>query len=172
MTEARSQLRSQRLRFVNHQGDALRLGMNWTEEDLGKPQVLLESSYGHGHPEMHYAAAILSADPVLNMTTAIVTDGRYSGAMRGPCTGHVARAAIDGGPIGLVADGDPIGIDAPRRRLDIVGTAGERCEQAELEATLAQRRRIFRPPRPRYECGILSLYSRVARAASHGASII
>ncbi|MFC5219592.1 dihydroxy-acid dehydratase [Streptomyces coerulescens] len=43
-------LRSQRLRFVNHQGDALRLGMNWTEEDLGKPQVLVESAYGMGHP--------------------------------------------------------------------------------------------------------------------------
>src|SRR6266536_1180952 len=44
------QLRSQRLRQVNFQGDALRLGMNWTEEDLGKPQVLVDSAYGHGHP--------------------------------------------------------------------------------------------------------------------------
>jgi dihydroxy-acid dehydratase len=40
------QLRSQRLRMVNHQGDALRLGMNWTEEDLGKPQILVDSAYG------------------------------------------------------------------------------------------------------------------------------
>lgn len=39
-------LRSQRLREVNFQGDALRLGMNWTEDDLGKPQVLVESAYG------------------------------------------------------------------------------------------------------------------------------
>jgi len=44
------QLRSQRLRQVNFQGDALRLGMNWTEEDLGKPQVLVDSAYGMGHP--------------------------------------------------------------------------------------------------------------------------
>jgi dihydroxy-acid dehydratase len=43
-------LRSQRLRRVNHQGDALRLGMNWTEEDLEKPQVLVESAHGMGHP--------------------------------------------------------------------------------------------------------------------------
>ena len=43
-------LRSQRLRLVNHQGDALRLGMNWTEEDLGKPQVLVDSADGMGHP--------------------------------------------------------------------------------------------------------------------------
>src|SRR3954465_15201632 len=44
------ELRSQRLRRVNHQGDALRLGMNWTEEDLAKPQILVESAYGMGHP--------------------------------------------------------------------------------------------------------------------------
>src|SRR5919199_1839260 len=43
-------LRSQRLRAVNFQGDALRLGMNWTEEDLAKPQVLVDSAYGMGHP--------------------------------------------------------------------------------------------------------------------------
>jgi dihydroxy-acid dehydratase len=50
MTTSRPLLRSQRLRLVNHQGDALRLGMNWTEEDLGKPQVLVDSAYGMGHP--------------------------------------------------------------------------------------------------------------------------
>src|SRR5215212_9288768 len=44
------ELRSQRLRRVNHQGDALRMGMNWTDEDLGKPQILVESAYGMGHP--------------------------------------------------------------------------------------------------------------------------
>src|SRR5262249_20209759 len=46
----RARLRSQRLREINFQGDALRLGMNWTEEDLTKPQVLVESAYGMGHP--------------------------------------------------------------------------------------------------------------------------
>jgi len=46
----RKRLRSQRLREVNFQGDALRLGVNWTVEDLGKPQVLVESAYGMGHP--------------------------------------------------------------------------------------------------------------------------
>jgi dihydroxy-acid dehydratase len=50
MGQAGPLLRSQRLRMVNHQGDALRLGMNWTEEDLGKPQVLVDSAYGMGHP--------------------------------------------------------------------------------------------------------------------------
>ncbi|HUB42982.1 MAG TPA: dihydroxy-acid dehydratase [Streptosporangiaceae bacterium] len=133
--------------------------------------IRYEGPRANGMPEMYYAAAILSADPVLNTTTAIVTDGRYSGAMRGPCIGHVAPEALDGGPIALVEDGDLISIDVPRRRLDIVGVAGETRKPQEVEEALAERRRIWRPPRPRHETGILSLYSRVARSAPEGASI-
>jgi len=133
--------------------------------------IRYEGPRANGMPEMYYAAAILSADPVLNTTTAIVTDGRYSGAMRGPCIGHVAPEAIDGGPIALVEDGDLISIDVPRRRLDIIGVVGETREPEEIEEVLAERRRIWRQPRPRHETGILSLYSRVARAAAEGASI-
>jgi len=133
--------------------------------------IRYEGPRANGMPEMYYAAAILSADPVLNTTTAIVTDGRYSGAMRGPCIGHVAPEALDGGPIALVEDGDLISIDVPRRRLDIVGIAGETRKPEEIEEMLAERRRIWRQPRPRHETGILSLYSRVARDAAEGASI-
>jgi dihydroxy-acid dehydratase len=43
-------LHSQHLRTINFQGDALRMGMNWTEEDLAKPQILIDSAYGMGHP--------------------------------------------------------------------------------------------------------------------------
>src|SRR6201988_4582669 len=50
MTFERAQLHSQKLRGVNFQGDSLRMGMNWTEEDLSKPQVLVDSAYGMGHP--------------------------------------------------------------------------------------------------------------------------
>src|SRR5215470_10587827 len=50
MTFDARKLRSQRLRDVNFQGDALRMGMNWTEEDLAKPQILVDSAYGMGHP--------------------------------------------------------------------------------------------------------------------------
>jgi dihydroxy-acid dehydratase len=133
--------------------------------------IRYEGPRANGMPEMYYAAAILSADPVLNATTAIVTDGRYSGAMRGPCIGHVAPEALDGGPIALVEDGDLISIDVPRRRLDIVGVAGETRKPEDIDEALTERRRIWRPPRPRHETGILSLYSRVARAAAEGASI-
>jgi dihydroxy-acid dehydratase len=133
--------------------------------------IRYEGPRANGMPEMYYATTILSADSALNTTTAIVTDGRYSGAMQGPCIGHVAPEAIEGGPIALVVDGDLIEIDLPRRLLAIVGVGGEHREPAEVEAILAERRRIWKPPLPRHDNGILALYSRVARATSEGASI-
>jgi len=133
--------------------------------------IRYEGPRANGMPEMYYAAAILSADPVLNTTTAIVTDGRYSGAMRGPCVGHVAPEALIGGPIALVEEGDLIEINIPERRLAVVGTNGEQQSPETIEETLARRRDIWKPPRPRHETGILSLYERVARDASEGASI-
>jgi len=133
--------------------------------------IRYEGPRANGMPEMYYAAAILSADPVLNTTTAIVTDGRYSGAMRGPCIGHVAPEAIEGGPIALVTDGDLIEINVPERRLAIVGVDGAHRAPGDIEAILADRRSIWKPLRPRHDSGILALYSRVARGASEGASI-
>jgi dihydroxy-acid dehydratase len=133
--------------------------------------IRYEGPRANGMPEMYYAAAILSADPVLNTTTAIVTDGRYSGAMRGPCIGHVAPEALDGGPIALVEEDDLIEINIPQRRLAVVGTGGEHKPPDVIGQTLAGRREIWKPPRPRHDTGILSLYSRVARGAAEGASI-
>jgi dihydroxy-acid dehydratase len=133
--------------------------------------IRYEGPRANGMPEMYYAAAILSADRVLNTTTAIVTDGRYSGAMKGPCIGHVAPEALDGGPIALVEENDLIEINAPERRLAIVGIKGEHRPADEVEAILAKRRSIWKPPQPRHASGILSLYSRVAGDTSLGASL-
>jgi dihydroxy-acid dehydratase len=133
--------------------------------------IRYEGPRANGMPEMYYASAILAADEVLNTTTAIVTDGRFSGAMRGPCVGHVAPEALNGGPIALVEEGDLIEINIPERRLAIVGTGGEHQSPESIDATLAQRRRIWNPPKRRHDTGILSLYERVARDAAEGASI-
>jgi dihydroxy-acid dehydratase len=78
--------------------------------------IRYEGPRARGMPELYYAAAILAADPVLNSTTALVTDGRYSGAMQGPCIGHVAPEALDGGPIALVEEDDLIEVNVPERR--------------------------------------------------------
>ncbi len=158
-------------RVFEHEDDAVHA---LVRRELTPGDVMViryEGPRANGMPEMYFAAAILSADPVLNVTTAIVTDGRYSGAMRGPCIGHVAPEAIDGGPIALVAENDLIEINVPERRLAIVGIQGERRTADQVEQVLTERRRDWKPPQPRHGRGILSLYSRVARGAPEGASI-
>ena len=134
--------------------------------------IRYEGPHANGMPEMYFAAAILSSDPVLNSTTAIVTDGRYSGAMRGPCIGHVIPEALDGGPIALVEENDLIELNVPERRLAVVGIDGQPRPQDEVTEILAQRRERWSPRPPRHTRGILSLYEQIASSASHGASLL
>jgi dihydroxy-acid dehydratase len=134
--------------------------------------IRYEGPRANGMPEMYFAAAILSADPELNHTTAIVTDGRYSGAMSGPCVGHVTPEALEGGPIALVEEDDLIELNAPERRLAIVGTEGQPRPEDEMTEILAERRARWSPRAGRHSHGILSLYEQVASGASHGASLI
>jgi dihydroxy-acid dehydratase len=131
--------------------------------------IRYEGPRANGMPEMYFASAIIAADPALNHTTALITDGRYSGAMKGPCIGHVTPEAIDSGPIALVEDGDLIEINIPERRIGIVGIAKKSVEPEVVERTLADRRMIWAPPPLRHNRGILSLYSRVASGSSEGA---
>ncbi|MGQ9720522.1 MAG: dihydroxy-acid dehydratase domain-containing protein, partial [Candidatus Jordarchaeum sp.] len=73
---------------------------------------------GPGMKEMLKPTAALIGTGLGN-SVAIVTDGRFSGATRGPCIGHVDPEAMNGGPIAVVKDGDIISIDIPNRRLDL-----------------------------------------------------
>ncbi len=90
---------------------------------------------------------------------ALVTDGRFSGGTHGYCVGHVAPEAVDGGPIGLVADGDRIIIDAGARTIDLLVD----------EATLAARRLDWKLPEPRYTTGVLAKFARLVTGADRGA---
>jgi dihydroxy-acid dehydratase len=92
-------------------------------------------------------------------SVAMITDGRFSGATRGPCIGHVSPEAYAGGPIALVAEGDMVEVDIPARRLDL-------CVD---EAELARRRAAWRPRTPAVTSGFLELYSRTVRPAEDGA---
>ncbi len=76
---------------------------------------------GSGMPEMFYTTEALCADPELVSSTAIITDGRFSGASKGPCIGHVSPEAAEGGEIGLLKDGDRIRIDIPSRIIEALG---------------------------------------------------
>ncbi len=90
---------------------------------------------------------------------ALVTDGRFSGGTRGLCVGHVAPEAVDGGPIGLVADGDRVIFDVAARRIDLdVGSQ-------ELSARQAN----WKLPEPRYRHGVLAKYARLVTGAEKGA---
>jgi dihydroxy-acid dehydratase len=90
---------------------------------------------------------------------ALITDGRFSGATHGFCVGHIAPEATDGGPIAFVNDGDPILIDVPNRRLDVLVD----------EAEMAKRRAGWKPNTARYTSGFLGKYARVVQSASRGA---
>jgi dihydroxy-acid dehydratase len=133
--------------------------------------IRYEGPRGNGMPEMYFASAVLDADPVLGQSTALITDGRYSGAMKGPCIGHVSPEAADGGPIALVEEGDLIEINIPERKLALVGLHGHRATEAEIRAALEDRRARWTAPPPRHTSGILSLYAQVAGTASSGASL-
>ncbi len=90
---------------------------------------------------------------------ALITDGRFSGGTRGACVGHVSPEAAEGGPIGLLKDGDVISIDIPARRLDVRLPAEE----------LARRKQAWVPPEPRFKTGWLARYTKMATSASTGA---
>src|SRR5207245_8154278 len=89
----------------------------------------------------------------------LITDGRFSGGTYGLVVGHVAPEAAVGGTIALVRDGDPITIDAERRRLEL-----------DLpEAELGRRRAAWTPPAPGYTAGVLAKYAKLVSSASLGA---
>lgn len=133
--------------------------------------IRYEGPRANGMPEMYFASAVLSADPVLGRTTALITDGRYSGAMQGPSIGHVSPEAADGGPIALVEDGDLIEVNIPERKLAMVGIHGRRAADDEIARVLADRRAHWTAMPSRHHTGILGLYSRVATEAASGGEL-
>ncbi|WP_305041212.1 dihydroxy-acid dehydratase [Geoalkalibacter sp.] len=95
----------------------------------------------------------------LGDSVALITDGRFSGGTRGPCIGHISPEAAEGGPIALVADGDPIVLDIPARSLEL------KVDDAILE----ERRRAWQKPEPKIKGGWLARYAKVVTSAYTGA---
>lgn len=131
--------------------------------------IRYEGPRGSGMPEMFYTGEAICADPKLASSVALITDGRFSGASRGPVIGHVSPEAAVGGPIALVEEGDLIQIDIPNRLLAIVGVKGEPKTPAEMDEILAQRRANWQPKPPKYKHGLLKLYSQHAVSPMKGA---
>jgi len=122
--------------------------------------IRYEGPKGSGMPEMFYTTEAIASDPELIETIALITDGRFSGATRGPAIGHVSPEACEGGPIALVEEGDLIHIDIPARKLDITGINGMPKTPEEIEAILCERRKQWKKPESPYTTGILSIYTK------------
>ena len=130
--------------------------------------IRYEGPRGSGMPEMFYTGEAVCADPKLAASVALITDGRFSGASRGPVIGHVSPEAAAGGPIAFVEEGDLIEIDVEARRLEIVGIHGERKTPEEIDAVLEERRKNWKGFTGRYRHGLLKLYAEHAVSAMKG----
>jgi dihydroxy-acid dehydratase len=95
----------------------------------------------------------------LDDKVALITDGRFSGATKGAAIGHVSPEAAEGGPIGLLEEGDRIAIDIEERSINVKLS----------EAELARRREGWKPPPPKVKSGYLARYARQVSSASTGA---
>jgi len=112
---------------------------------------------GPGMPEMLTpTSAIMGAG--LGKDVALLTDGRFSGGSHGFIIGHITPEAAEGGPIGLVRDGDRITIDAARCEIAV--------EVSDQE--LATRRAAWKAPAPKATTGVLAKYIRLVKPASQG----
>jgi dihydroxy-acid dehydratase len=127
-----------------------------------------EGPRGSGMPEILATTEALVTVPALS-NTAIVTDGRFSGATRGPCIGHVSPEASRGGPIALIADRDLISIDIPNRTLAVIGCNGKQMSPDQVSARLADRKKNWKLPDLKHTEGVLKRYARRAASAMKGA---
>lgn len=130
--------------------------------------IRYEGPKGSGMPEMFYTGEAICSDPELASSVALITDGRFSGASRGPVIGHVSPEAASGGPIALVEENDLIHIDVPARVLEIVGVNGKELPPEEITAILEERKKAWKPKASRYQNGILKLYSQNAVSPMKG----
>jgi dihydroxy-acid dehydratase len=113
---------------------------------------------GPGMPEMlSPTSAIIGMG--LGKSVALLTDGRFSGGTQGACLGHISPEAAEGGPIGLVQEGDIISIDIPAKKIEL------KVDKAELE----KRRQEWQPPKPNITSGYVARYAKLVTSGSTGA---
>ncbi|AGB39492.1 dihydroxy-acid dehydratase [Natronococcus occultus] len=146
-------------RIFENEEDAMRYVQ---EGDIESGDVIVIRNEGpQGGPGMRemlgVTAAVVGAGHEDDV--ALITDGRFSGATRGPMIGHVAPEAFVGGPIGLLEDGDEITVDIPERTLAVDAS------DEELEA----RREEWDRPEPAYDAGVLAKFGRDFDSAANGA---
>ena len=133
--------------------------------------IRYEGPKGSGMPEMFYTTEAIASDPRIAASTALITDGRFSGASRGPAIGHVSPEATEGGPIALVEEGDLIKISVSERKLSIIGVNNKKLSEEEIEKILVERKKNWKKPEPRFNKGPLAVYTRFAVSPMKGGYI-
>ncbi|MEO2069227.1 MAG: dihydroxy-acid dehydratase [Desulfurobacteriaceae bacterium] len=114
-----------------------------------------------GGPGMREMLAVTSAVMGMGLgeSVALITDGRFSGGTHGPCIGHISPEAAEGGPIGVVKEGDKIHINIPERKLELL------ISQEELEKRLSE----FKPKQKEVKSKLLRKYAKLVTSAAKGA---
>lgn len=157
-----------RARPFDREEDALTAVLNHDIKPGDAVFIRYEGPKGSGMPEMFYTTEAISSDPELGKSIALITDGRFSGASKGPAIGHVSPEAASGGPIALVEEDDLIELDIPNRILRIVGVKGQRVTQQEMDSILAKRKAKWQPRKPKYTNGVLKLFTQHATSPMKG----
>jgi len=123
--------------------------------------VVIRYEGPRGGPGMREMLGVTSAivGAGLSDSVALLTDGRFSGATRGFCVGHVAPEAAVGGPIAAVEEGDTIHIDIQKRSINL-GVS---------ETMIRERLKSWKTPEPRYRSGVFAKYVALVGSASEGA---
>jgi dihydroxy-acid dehydratase len=123
--------------------------------------VVIRYEGPRGGPGMREMLGVTSAivGAGLSESVALITDGRFSGATRGFCVGHIAPEAAVGGPIAAVEEGDIINLDIQKRTIDLEVP----------QSTLQNRLTKWKTPAPRYSTGVFAKYVALVGSASEGA---
>ncbi len=148
-----------RARVFDSEDDAIKaiLGGRIKSGDI----VVIRYEGPKGGPGMREMLAPTSAivGMGLDKSVALLTDGRFSGGTQGAAIGHISPEAAEGGPIGLVKEGDIIAIDIPKKKITLKISAAE----------TAKRRKAFKPRPPAIKSGYLMRYASLVTSASTGA---
>lgn len=138
--------------------------------DAGDVLVIrYEGPKGSGMPEMLMTTEAIMNDAKLRSSTVLITDGRFSGATRGPCVGHVSPEAAEGGPIAFIENNDLIELDIENRKLNIIGINGEKATEEEIQKVLEDRKKTWVKPDHSDRKGIFRKYTERATSAMKGA---
>jgi len=116
---------------------------------------------GPGMPEMLEPTSAI-AGMGMSESVVLITDGRFSGATRGPCIGHVSPEAASGGPIAVIRDGDRIRVDIPKRTVNVLLS----------EEEITSRLRSWKPPEKKVVRGYLSRYIQTVASADQGSILV